>query len=375
LAIPTTSSSAQLLTVLAFLLLGLWSSTFKMAGNRWRFELFSFDFAFGALAFALLSSYTLGSAGTDLGFSENLMLASRTNQALAFASGCLFAFGNILLLAAIALLGLSFAYALTTAAALLMLAAAEFNSERALWLSLAGSAALLVIIVQSRSVSKGEATLPAASLPVAAPVRKSPGTRSSKVKQEAGMKNSSKGIIVAMLAGLSLGGVFAPFRSSLFGQFGLGAYAGLVLFAAGVLAATLFLNLYFMNLSVQGGSIGLSAYLSGKVRLHLLGLVGGALCAAGILLLSLPNTFPADAQPSSWAVSAAALGAGVLALLLGLSVWRELAQAPGPVKRSALIGAALVLVAIGSFAIAMEKTPVPQPPAPQIGLTHGQLPG
>ena len=140
-------------------------------------------------------------------------------------------------------------------------------------------------------------------------MRKTVSGRPGKKKQEAArLKNSSKGVIAAIVAGLVLGGVFAPFRSSLFGQFGLGAYAGLVLFTAGVLTATLFLNLYFMNISIQGGSIGLSAYLSGKIGQHLLGVLGGALCAAGILLLSLVNGFPADAQPSAWVVSAAALG-------------------------------------------------------------------
>jgi hypothetical protein len=187
------------------------------------------------------------------------------------------------------------------------------------------------------------------------------------------MKNSSKGIILAILGGLSLGGVLTPFRSSEFGQFGLGAYAGLVLFSAGLLTATVFLNLYFMNIAVQGGSIGPSAYLRGKVGQHLLGIVGGALCAAGILLLSLLNSFPADSQPSSWVFSAVALGAGVLALVLGFSIWRELAQAPSPVARTVLIGALFVVLAIGSFAFAMEK--VAAPPAPsQVGLIYTQLP-
>jgi len=346
-----------------------------MAGKSWRFELFSFDFAFGALLFGLLTSYTLGNAGTDLGFSENLMLASRSNQALGFAAGCLFAFGNMLLLAATALLGLSFAYGITTASALLMLAAIEFNGERAVLLSLAIVAALVVIIVQAIAAGKGEATLPAASLPVI--VRKpSPGSRTSKTKIEAGgMKNSSKGVIASILGGLALGGLFAPFRTAVFSQFGLGAYAGLVLFATGLLAGTFFLNLYFMNISVQGGSIGLGAYLHGKVGQHLLGIVGGALCAGGILLLSLLGGFPADSQPSSWALSAAALGAGVLALALGFSVWRELKQAPRSVLRSVLLGGLFVVIAIGSFAIAMEKVP-PLPQAPQqLGLTHTQFPG
>lgn len=356
--------------ILAFLLLGLWSSTFKMAGNRWRFELFSVDFAIGALVFALLTSWTLGSAGADLGFSENLMLASRTNQALAFAAGCVFAFGNMLLLAATALLGLSFAYAITTASALLMLAALEFNGERAVLLVIVIVAALVVIIVQAIGVGKGEATLPAASLPVF--VRKpSPGSRPGKKKVEAGMKNSSKGVIAAILGGLALGGLFAPFHTAVYSQFGLGAYAGLVLFAAGLVAATLFLNLYFMNLSVQGGSIGPAAYLGGKVGQHLLGLVGGALCAAGILLLSLLGSFPPDTQPPAWALSAAALGAGVLALIFGFTVWHELKQAPESVMRLVLIGGLFVVIAIGSFAFAMEKVTLPSPTPQQLGLTDG----
>ena len=73
-----------MLLIVAFFLLGLWSSTFKLAGNRWRFELFSFDFAFGAALFALSPAYTFGAFGAELGFAEHLMIASKTNQALAF---------------------------------------------------------------------------------------------------------------------------------------------------------------------------------------------------------------------------------------------------------------------------------------------------
>jgi glucose uptake protein len=177
------------------------------------------------------------------------------------------------------------------------------------------------------------------------------------------------------LAGLALGGAFSPFRVSVFSQYSLGAYAGLVLFAAGVLAATLFLNIYFMNLSVQGGSIGVGAYFSGTVIQHLLGIAGGALCAAGILLLSLPDGFPIELQPAPSTLSAVALGAGVLALLLGLAVWRELKQAPGGVMRSALLGALFVVVAIGSFALAMEKVALPPQTSLPVGLIEAQLPG
>ncbi len=332
-----------------------------MAGNRWRFELFSFDFALGSLAIALLASYTFGSSGSDLGFAENLMLASRTNQAIAFGTGCVFALGNMLLLSAAALLGLTFSYAIVTATALVVLAAVQFSPDRASYMGVAIAAALLAIVCQSIGVSGGAETLPAVSLPTP-PVRKSATSRSSRSKQPAaGMKNSSKGILVSLISGLALGAFVSPFYSSMFGSFGVGAYAGLVLFSAGMLSATLFLAFCFMNIPIQGGSIGLTDYFKGSFGRHLLGIAGGIICSVGILLLSLLFSFPADAQPNHLWIAAAALGASVLAVALGLTLWREMLLASGSVVRSLLIGALLLVVAIGTFAVAVDKAPPPAP--------------
>ena len=373
MAIPTTPFSAQLLLILAFLFLGLWSSTFKLAGNRWRFELFSLDFAVGTLLFALVASYTLGSFGSDLGFSEHLMISSRTSQAFAFGAGCLFAFANMLLLSATALLGLSFAYAIATSSALLVLSAIEFEGVRALLLVVAVLAAILALIFEATGASGGEATLPAVSLPVH--VRKSTGGRPVKQKRETGIKNSSKGVIVAILSGLVFGALFAPMRNAIFAEFGLGAFAGLVMVCAGVLVATICLSFFFMNITVHGNRIGLGSYLRGSLGQHLLGVIGGALCAAGILLILMLNTFPPDAQPDKLWIAAAALGASLLAMALGLTKWRELGQAPGSVTRRLLIGGVSMLVAIGAFALAMDRTPPPALPQQQLGLVHTQLPG
>jgi glucose uptake protein len=359
------------LLILSFLVLGLWSSTFKLAGNRWRFELFSFDFAFGILAFAVVSSYTLGSFGSDLGFTDHLLISSRTNQAMAFGAGCLFAFGNMLLLSATALLGLSFAYAIATAAAVLALAAVEFNGTRALFLGLAIGAALLTIVFQAMGASRGEETLPAVALPVI--VRKSSSRQPRGKSDSGGMPNSSKGIIVAVLSGLAFGVSFSPLHKSIFQDFGLGAFAGVVVFSAGVLAATIVLNFYFMNIAVHGGSIGMKYYLRGTVGQHLLGIIGGILCGAGILSLLLLPGFPAEVQPDKLWLAAVPLAAGLLAIALGVSKWREQAEAPGSVTRSLLIGALFLVAAIGAFALAMDKT-LPPPP-PTSGLVHLQLLG
>jgi glucose uptake protein len=372
LSIPTSSFSAELLLVISFLLLGLWSSTFKMAGNRWRFELFSVDFALGAVLFALVSAYAFGAFGAELGFSEHLLIASKTNQALAFIAGGLFAFGSMLLLSATALLGLSFAYSIATGSALLVLAAFQFAGFRALFIVAAVISALLAIVFGCIGARSGEATLPAVSLPVMVLVRKSAsGQIIKQTRAVGGMRGSSKGIIVSILSGLALGAMVSPFDTSVFGQFGLGTFSGVVVFFLGALSATIVLSFLLINAPIHGGPIGMKTYFRGTVSQHILGLVGGGLCAAGVLLLTLLNAYPNELRPDELWFWAAGLGAGLLAIALGLSKWHELSGASGSTMRSLIIGALFLLVAIGAFALAMDKTP----PSPIALLDHTQFPG
>lgn len=357
------------------MLLGIWSSSFKLAGNRWRFELFSFDFALGSIVFALLSAYTFGAFGADLGFAEHLMIASKTSQALAFIAGGLFAFGSMMLLSGTALLGLSFSYAISTASAIVVLAAFEFTGFRLLFLGLAVGAAILTIIFESSGAKSAEATLPAVSLPVMVRVRKSSSGQPLKpTKEVGGVRSSSKGIIVSILSGLALGGMLFPFESSVYGQFGLGPYAGAVLFFTGAFLTTVVLSFLFINMPIHGGPSNLKSYFRGSVGQHILGFVGGALCAAGVLLLAVLNAFPPEAQPDSLWLWAAGLGAGLLAIALGLSKWHELSEASGAAIRSLMIGAIFLVLAIGSLALAMDRS-APVPAAQDKGLGQSQLLG
>jgi len=325
--------------------------------------------------FALVSAYTFGEFGADLGFAEHLMIASKSNQALAFIAGGLFAFGSMMLLSGTALLGLSFSYAISTASAVLVLAAVEFTSFRLLFLGVAIGAAILTIIFESSGAKNAEETLPAVSLPVMVRVRKSASGRTlPPTKEIGGMSSSSKGIIVSILGGLALGAVVVPFESSVLGQFGLGTYAGVVLFFAGACLTTIILSFLFINMPIHGGPTNLKSYLRGTLGQHILGFVGGALCAAGVLFFTLLNSFPAEAQPDGLWLWAAGLGAGLLAIALGLSIWHELSQASGSAVRSLLLGAIFLVIAIGSLALAMDRT-TPVPAAQDKGLVQSQLPG
>ncbi len=346
-----------------------------MAGNRWRYELYAFDFAIGAILFALIAAYTFGNFGADLGFSEQLMLSSKTNQAWGFVAGGLFGLGNILLLAAIALLGLSLAYLIATGSALLALGALEFAAYRGLFIAVAMGAAFLAIVFEAIAAHHAEEALPAASLPVVVRVHKSASGRSTAGRApqvKVALRNSNKGLIVAILAGLLLGGSIYPFNTSLYGQFGLGTFAGVLLFCTGTLAVTLFVAFLLMNVPIHGGPTSLKTYFRGSIGRHILGLAGGALCAGGILLITMVVSLKEDIKPDGLWIWVAALAACLLPVLIGLAKWREIGQAPGAAS-SLLVGAFLVVVAIGVFALAMDKTP-PFPAAHRLVLPQSQFP-
>src|SRR5438874_12659717 len=112
--LPQTSSLVLILMVLSMLSLGAWASTFKAAG-KWRFELFYFDFAFGLLIAAAVFSFTLGDLGYDgFSFVDDLQHAGKRQWVYAFMAGMIFNLGNMFLMAATSVFGMSGAFPLTS---------------------------------------------------------------------------------------------------------------------------------------------------------------------------------------------------------------------------------------------------------------------
>ena len=109
--------------VLSLLLLGAWASTFKAAG-KWRFELFYFDFAFGLMLAALLLSFTLGDLGYDgFTFLDDLQHAGKRQWLFCIIAGVIFNLGNMLLMAAVSVAGMSVAFPIALGISVLVLAA------------------------------------------------------------------------------------------------------------------------------------------------------------------------------------------------------------------------------------------------------------
>ena len=103
----------------------------------------------------------------------------------------------------------------------------------------------------------------------------------------------------------------------------------------------------------------MKAYLRGTIGQHLLGFIGGGLCIAGILMVAIVVAFPNEAQPDRLWVAIVPPAAGLLAILLGLSKWREHAGAPGSVTRSLLLGTFFMVIAIAMFGLAYDRVIAP----------------
>ena len=63
--LPNTYFAALLLSIFSMLCWGSWANTQKLAGNKWRFELFYLDYSVGILICALVVVFTFGSSNQN----------------------------------------------------------------------------------------------------------------------------------------------------------------------------------------------------------------------------------------------------------------------------------------------------------------------
>jgi glucose uptake protein len=326
--LPSGHSVLISLAALACFCWSVWPNLIKAAGPRWRFELFYFDFAVGAVAAALLAAFTLGTFGSDLTFSDRLLIAGRSSQAVALGSGAIFNLGNMLLVAAVSLAGIALAVPLSVGTGMVVASCVDFYfNPQGNWMLAAAGAALMA----------GGIFLDAAAL--RAREREQPAIPGAKMRK----RTSGKAIFVCVLSGLFLGISYPVFERVAPGELGLGPYGALVLVAAGVGVSTFFFNIYFMNIRMVGEQIKVKAYFRGTPKQHFAGFAGGALWATGALCCFLGATAsPAFGAGPLFSLVLAASGA-VLCVVWGALFWKEFAGTGGRTKRLAGAYTALLL--------------------------------
>ena len=321
--LPTSSIAVLLLLVLAFFCLGSWINAFR-PGN-FRFEFFSIDFAVGALACSLVAAYTLGTFGSELTFADRFLVASRTAQGLTVSAAFLFALGNTLLFAGVSLLGISVAFPLAVGLALAISCLVYLGNAN------------LVLLIPGLIAALASSYFAGRALQFRKSVARPKGS------SRRGQDRTFWGVIVSVIGGIALGFVYPVVAHGIMGDFGLAAYAGLILFCAVLLGSTLVLDFFFVRIGIEGkGVTTLRAYF-GKAGRHITGVIAGAVWAVGALSVFLVITAPVKAAADPRLELALPVASVLLAVFWGVAGRKELARMPG--GRSSIAWSVMLFVA------------------------------
>lgn len=356
--LPATYATALLLAILTMLCWGSWANTLKLAG-KWRFELYYFDYTLGLMIAVTVAAFTFGSWDSEgalaadiaaFNFLDNMMVASKTQMAYAMVGGAVFNLANLLLVAAIAVAGMSVAFPVGIGLALIVgvvLNTIIKPAGSALFLFSGVFLVLLAIIASAMAHSLHMANK--VKVAPVEPVEGRPAVRRPAIRHGAARGPSAlKGILLSLAAGLLMGLFYPLVEMSKRGEIGLGPYAAAFMFGLGVLVTTPVYNLFFMNLPVEGEAVAIRDYLRGTLKQHLLGVAGGMIWAVGAVSNFVAASAPASVNVGPGVSYALGQGATLVSTLWGLLVWKEFAGAtPAVRKRVAL----MLILFIGGLAL------------------------
>jgi glucose uptake protein len=299
-------SVAVILTVITMLCWGSWANTQKLAAKTWRFELFYWDYVLGILLFSLILGFSLGSTGsTGMGFVENLKQAGWSSISGALAGGVIFNLANILIVAAIAIAGMSVAFPVGIGLALVLgVIINYFAVPQGNALQLFGGVALVgvAIIVDALAYRK---------------------------KAAQSQKVPTKGIVLSVVGGILMALFYRFVASSMAtnqqnpeaGM--LTPYTAVFIFSLGVLISNFLFNTVLMKRPIEGMPVTYSQYFKGSFKEHLTGILGGMIWCLGMALSIIA------AGKAGYAISyGLGQGATLIAALWGVFIWKEFKNAP-----------------------------------------------
>jgi len=298
---------AVVMCVITMLCWGSWANTQKLASKEWRFQLFYWDYSIGILLLALVLALTIGSIGlAGRGFIEDIRQASGTMIWKAFLGGIIFNFANILLVTAIDIAGMAVAFPVGIGIALAQgvfvnyIAKPEGNP-----LILFIGVALVVVAIIIDAVAY-------------------------KRMQTGAQKGVAKGLLLSVIAGISMGFFYRFVADSMVTDFVnpdagfLTPYTAVVVFSAGLLLSNIVFVTAIMLKPISGEPVAPGDYFKkGNPKLHLIGILGGVIWSLG---MSLSIIAAGVAGPAiSYGLGQ---GATMVAAFWGVFIWKEFKDAP-----------------------------------------------
>lgn len=294
---------AVVLCFITMLCWGSWANTQKLAGKSWRYELFYWDYVIGILLFSIVLGLTLGSTG-DAGrsFIPDLRQVTLGNYASALIGGAVFNLGNILLSAAVSMAGMTVAFPLGV-----------------------GIALVLGVIVNYIGAPKGDPTtlfLGVLFIVVAIVLN---AVASGKMHRSGESNSNRRGVVTAILAGVLMSFFYRfvaaamdlnNFESPTPGM--ATPYSAFFIFAIGIFLSNLVFNTVLMRRPFEGKPVSYSDYFSGRMSLHLVGILGGVIWGIGTAL-----SYIAAGKAGAAISYALGQGAPMVAALWGIFIWKE----------------------------------------------------
>jgi glucose uptake protein len=325
-------STAVLFCIITMLCWGSWANTQKLAAGTWRFELFYWDYVIGILLCTLIFAFTLGSTGDGgRSFLPDVQQADGSSMGSAILGGVIFNLANILLVAAIAIAGMSVAFPVGIGIALVLGVMVNYDSksEGNAFLLFSGVALIaLAIVLNAKAYSKLSSN--------------NKGT-------------STKGLLLSVAAGLLMGFFYKFVASSMFTNFSMpeagkiSPYTAMVFFALGILLSNFIFNTYIMYKPFVGEPVSFSQYFKGGLRNHFTGILGGVIWCIGMSfnIIASGKTSPALAYGLGQ-------GATVVAAVWGIFIWKEFKNAPK--ETNTLINVMLLLYITGLALLIFTKS-------------------
>ena len=305
---------AVALCVVTMFCWGSWGNTQKLASSdKWKYQLFYWDYGIGILLSSLLFAFTLGSCGAEgRGFLADIRQAGLSHLGLAFLGGVLFNLANILLVIAIDLAGLAVAFPVGIGLALVL------GVVQTYWFNPKGDPVLLF---------SGVALVAVAIVLNALAYKKLVASKAGG-SQRGG---SGLGIAISVIAGALMGaGFFGLVSKGMVKNFAapeaglMTPYTALVVFAAGLFLSNFLWNTIASLKPVRGEPVSPAAYFSlGTPRLHAVGILGGTIWNIGMAL-----SLVASGKAGTAVSYGLGQGATLVAALWGILIWKEFKGAP-----------------------------------------------